>query len=70
MEKKSHLLENIAGRIMDSLYNEMDGIKKVTVKVSKINRPCRENRLGECYNGNEFADRLHLFFILVFSFGY
>ena len=41
MEKKSHLLENIAGRILDSLYNEMDGIKKATVKVSKINPPMR-----------------------------
>ena len=36
---KSHLLENIAGRILDALYAEMQGIKKATVKVSKMNPP-------------------------------
>jgi dihydroneopterin aldolase len=45
MGKKSHLLENIAGRILDSLYNEMNGIKKATVKVSKMNPPMR-GRIG------------------------
>ena len=39
MEMKSHLLENIAGRILDALYAEMQGIKKATVKVSKMNPP-------------------------------
>jgi dihydroneopterin aldolase len=39
MEMKSHLLENIAGRILDAIYTEMAGIKKVTVKVSKMNPP-------------------------------
>jgi dihydroneopterin aldolase len=39
MEKKSYLLENIAGRILDALYSEMAGIKKATVKVSKMNPP-------------------------------
>ncbi len=39
MERKSHLLENIAGRIIEALYAEMDGIKKITVKVSKMNPP-------------------------------
>lgn len=39
MEKKSHLLENIAGRILGALYSEMTGIKKATVKVSKMNPP-------------------------------
>jgi 7,8-dihydroneopterin aldolase/epimerase/oxygenase len=39
MEKKSHLLEHIAGRILDAIYSEMAGIKKVTVKVSKMNPP-------------------------------
>jgi 7,8-dihydroneopterin aldolase/epimerase/oxygenase len=39
MEKKSHLLEHIAGRILDSLYSEMAGIKRATIKVSKINPP-------------------------------
>jgi len=41
MEKKSHLLEHIAGRILDAIYAELEGIKKVTVKVSKINPPVR-----------------------------
>ncbi len=39
MEKKSHLLEHIAGRILDAIYSEMSGITKVTVKVSKLNPP-------------------------------
>jgi len=39
MEKKSYLLENIAGRILDALYSEMTGITKATVKVSKMNPP-------------------------------
>jgi 7,8-dihydroneopterin aldolase/epimerase/oxygenase len=39
MEQKSHLLEHIAGRILDALYSEMEGIKKATVKVSKMNPP-------------------------------
>jgi len=39
MEKKSYLLENIAGRILDALYAEMPGILKATVKVSKMNPP-------------------------------
>ena len=36
---KSHLLENIAGRILDALYAEMEGIKRAVIKVSKINPP-------------------------------
>lgn len=39
MEMKSHLLEHIAGRILDAVYSEMEGITKVTVKVSKMNPP-------------------------------
>ena len=39
MEKKSHLLENIAKRILDALYRELDGIKKATIKVAKTNPP-------------------------------
>ena len=39
MERKSHLLENIAGRIIDAIYDEMRGVQKVTVKVSKMNPP-------------------------------
>ena len=39
MEKKSHLLEHIAGRILNALYSELEGIRKATVKVSKMNPP-------------------------------
>ena len=39
MEMKSYLLENVAGRILNAIHEEMDGIKKVTVKVAKINPP-------------------------------
>jgi dihydroneopterin aldolase len=39
MDKKSHLLEHIAGRIIDAIYAEMKGIQKITVKVSKMNPP-------------------------------
>jgi len=39
MELKSHLLEHIAGRILDAVYAEMEGIQKATVKVSKMNPP-------------------------------
>ena len=39
MDKKSHLLEHIAGRIIGAIYAEMTGILKVTVKVSKMNPP-------------------------------
>ncbi len=39
MEEKSYLLEHIAKRILDSLYADMEGILKATVKVSKMNPP-------------------------------
>ena len=39
MEQKSHLLEHIAGRILDAIFSEMEGITKATVKVSKMNPP-------------------------------
>ncbi len=39
MQKKSHLLEHIATRILNSLYQNLKGVKKATVKVSKINPP-------------------------------
>ena len=39
MNMKSYLLEHIAGCILDAIYAEMEGIKKVTVKVSKMNPP-------------------------------
>ncbi len=39
MQKKSHLLEHIAGRILNAIYAQMEGIKKATVKVTKLNPP-------------------------------
>lgn len=39
MGKKSYLLENIAGRIVDALYSELRGIKKIIVRVTKLNPP-------------------------------
>jgi len=39
MSVKSHLLENIAKRIIDSIYNNFTHIDKVSIKVSKINPP-------------------------------
>lgn len=39
MSKKSHLLEHIAGRILDALYNQFTTIEKATVKISKLNPP-------------------------------
>jgi len=39
MLEKSHLLENIAQRILDALYENMHGIKKATIKVRKMNPP-------------------------------
>ncbi len=39
MEKKSHLLENIAKRIIDKLYQEFSTIEHAEVKVSKMNPP-------------------------------
>ncbi len=39
MTKKSHLLENIAQRIIDALYRHLPGIDKINVKVSKLNPP-------------------------------
>jgi dihydroneopterin aldolase len=45
MGMKSHLLEHIAGRILDSLYSEMQGISKATVRVSKMN-PVMGGKIG------------------------
>lgn len=39
MEQKSHLLEHIGGRILNTLFREMGGITSATVKVAKINPP-------------------------------
>jgi len=45
METTSNLLEHIATRILDALYNELTGINKATVKVSKLN-PVMGGRIG------------------------
>jgi len=39
MQKNSYLLENIAQRILDTLFIKLDGIHEATVKVRKINPP-------------------------------
>lgn len=39
MEKKSNLLENIAGRILDSIYDRVEGVQKATVRIRKMNPP-------------------------------
>ncbi len=39
MQKKSNLLENIAGRILHALYENLDNMKSVSIKLSKMNPP-------------------------------
>ena len=39
MKKKSNLLENVANRILNLLFEKFPQIKKVKVKVSKLNPP-------------------------------
>jgi dihydroneopterin aldolase len=39
MQVKSHLLEHVAGRILDTLFTEFRTIQKAKVKVSKLNPP-------------------------------
>ena len=39
MRTKSNLLENIGKRILDALYGEMNGIKKATIRIRKLNPP-------------------------------
>ena len=36
---KSNLLENIAKRILDALYNDLKGIDKATVRIRKMHPP-------------------------------
>jgi len=38
-QKKSKLLENIAKRILDSLFENIRGIDKATVRIRKMNPP-------------------------------
>ena len=39
MQIKSHLLEHVAGRILDRLYESYESIEKAKVKISKLNPP-------------------------------
>jgi len=39
MGKKSHLLENVGNRILESLFQELQDIEAAEVKVSKMNPP-------------------------------
>ncbi len=39
MRKKSHLLENIASRILNALYREFPQLEHARIKVSKMNPP-------------------------------
>ena len=36
---KSNLLENIGKRILDALFAKMEGIKKATIRIRKLNPP-------------------------------
>ena len=60
MDKKSHLLENIARRILDVLCAELYGIEVVSVKVAKMNPPvggkmdCVSVTMGRDIEGNYF----------------
>ena len=39
MQIRSNLLENVAKRIIDSLYEKFPQLKKATIKVTKLNPP-------------------------------
>ena len=39
MAIKSHLLEHVAGRILDRLYTEYQSLEKAKIKISKLNPP-------------------------------
>lgn len=39
IEQKSHLLENIAHRILEKLFQKLSGIQTASVKIAKINPP-------------------------------
>lgn len=38
-QHKSNLLENIGKRILDSIYEELEGVQKVIVTIRKMNPP-------------------------------
>ncbi len=39
MKKKSHLLENIAQRVLNALFEHFGSLEQATIKVSKMNPP-------------------------------
>jgi 7,8-dihydroneopterin aldolase/epimerase/oxygenase len=39
MAIQSHLLEHVAGRILDAIFKEFENLNEATVKVSKLNPP-------------------------------
>jgi len=39
MDKNSNLLEHIGKRILDSIYSNLEGVKKATVRIRKMNPP-------------------------------
>ncbi|MDR1551879.1 MAG: dihydroneopterin aldolase [Prevotellaceae bacterium] len=39
MKQRSHLLENVCKRILDAVYQEIDNIETISVKISKVNPP-------------------------------
>lgn len=39
MDKRAFLIENVCQRIVDRIFNELSEVKKVKVKVSKLNPP-------------------------------
>ena len=45
MKKKSKLLENIAKRILDTVYDNFPDIGRATVKISKMNPPVGGGRI-------------------------
>ena len=48
MQQPSCLLENLAGRIGKCIFNEIEGISEMRVKVSKVNPPMG----GQCYGAS------------------
>ena len=39
MQIKSHLLEHVAGRVLDRFYEDFTSVSRVRIKISKLNPP-------------------------------
>ena len=50
MDQKSHLLEHVAKRIMDSLKSGFPRIQRIELKISKINPPIGGKVSHVCYS--------------------